>query len=538
MSRVEIEQYRADLARISAENAEILPHQPSQPRQWQLHLATLTDEELAQYEADRARVAEQRARKDAWASRVDASLTSPPSPSDLRDEAMSYARAMMSDWGSLRLETTADVFSAAEDLASRTNHAYSELVGPLVSVLSTNDAYLVLSERSPALVVRAMVEEEATLAANMERMEAEFDDEERQLCAAEDAAALLPVPQPETYNPAQFLPQLPARRRLADSTCGIWDLEERLPTPDPLIERVLGCDMVAVLGGQSQTYKSFIALAWACHLATGTAWEGHGVPEARTVLYVAAEGPRTVVPRVKAWQRRTGHQVPNDRLQIVYTDVMLMDDSEHQQLIELANRHGAGLVIIDTLSQCVPGMKENDAGEASQLIARAGAIRASVDRCTVLLVHHAGKVDGWDLRGSSGLLANVDMVWMSGFVSPVGDDGAGMDVQRALRQIKNKDGEYHPQIQLRLEPDSSVGGASITEGKADEAPGGTTPLWLGARAVAERLDGLGLPRDAGRDRCYDALERAGMKGNQRSLKEAVRMRKEAGSGPLPEVPAI
>src|SRR4051794_4541821 len=47
-----------------------------------------------------------------------------------------------------------------------------------------------------------------------------------------------------------------------------------LPEPEPLIENTLDRRTIALLAGHTGTGKSFIALDWACCVATGHAWQG------------------------------------------------------------------------------------------------------------------------------------------------------------------------------------------------------------------------------------------------------------------------
>jgi len=60
------------------------------------------------------------------------------------------------------------------------------------------------------------------------------------------------------------------------------------------------------LYGPSGSYKSFLALDWACHVATGKDWDGHKVKQG-AVLYVAGEGGFGVTQRVRTWELQ--HQV-------------------------------------------------------------------------------------------------------------------------------------------------------------------------------------------------------------------------------------
>src|SRR6516165_3433585 len=74
-----------------------------------------------------------------------------------------------------------------------------------------------------------------------------------------------------------------------------------LPDPEPLICNVLDQGTVALLYGRWGTGKSFIALDWACSVATKRPWQARPT-ERRHVLYVAAEGAFGLKGRVHAWE--------------------------------------------------------------------------------------------------------------------------------------------------------------------------------------------------------------------------------------------
>jgi len=68
-----------------------------------------------------------------------------------------------------------------------------------------------------------------------------------------------------------------------------WDIEDLLPRQS-----------LVALYGEPGTYKSFLALDWAYHLAHGMDWAGYEVDEPRRVLYVAGEGKHGLMKRLRA----------------------------------------------------------------------------------------------------------------------------------------------------------------------------------------------------------------------------------------------
>lgn len=73
---------------------------------------------------------------------------------------------------------------------------------------------------------------------------------------------------------------------------------------DYAIKGYLPANSLCSIYGPSGSYKSFLAVSWACHIATGRAWAGKRVVNG-AVMYVVGEGGIGVPRRVKAWERRT-----------------------------------------------------------------------------------------------------------------------------------------------------------------------------------------------------------------------------------------
>lgn len=182
-----------------------------------------------------------------------------------------------------------------------------------------------------------------------------------------------------------------------------------LPQPEPLIDRTLDRNTVALLAGPPSSYKSFAALDWACSIATGKPWQGRGTVSGRVVL-VAAEGAYGLNQRVSAWEEHHRIPVPNDRLTIVSQAVQLQRPNELAELIETVRSEPTAMVIIDTLARCAVGLDENSAKDMGIIIDAATQLRNHTDRGAIVLIHHTGK-NGTTIRGSSALEAGVDTVY-------------------------------------------------------------------------------------------------------------------------------
>ena len=88
----------------------------------------------------------------------------------------------------------------------------------------------------------------------------------------------------------------------------------------------------ASIYGPSGSFKSFLALDWACHIATGKDWDGHKVKQG-AVLYVAGEGGFGVIQRVRAWELQ--HKVNNlDNLARLPVPIFPADNDQVKATIE------------------------------------------------------------------------------------------------------------------------------------------------------------------------------------------------------------
>ncbi|HEX5120350.1 MAG TPA: AAA family ATPase [Pseudonocardiaceae bacterium] len=232
-----------------------------------------------------------------------------------------------------------------------------------------------------------------------------------------------------------------------------------LPEPSPLIVDTLDLGTVAVLAGYTQTFKSFIALGWACSIATATTWR-HRNATRRRALYVAAEGASGLDGRVTAWEKSNDVDVHDDQLSVLPMAVHLGRHNEVGNLVDLVREGGYGFVIIDTLAKSMAGMDENSAQDMGRAVSNLYAIQEATNNGTVLVIHHTGK-DKTTIRGSSALESGVDTVYAT-----EGDK----DMLR-LSRTKRKDGPCEDVHTLAFHAVAGTNsGVILSVGGADIAP--------------------------------------------------------------------
>ena len=209
-----------------------------------------------------------------------------------------------------------------------------------------------------------------------------------------------------------------------------------LPQPEPLITDTLEKRTVALLAGRRSSGKSFLALDWACCIATGKPWQAREVSDPGPVLYIAAEGAHGLDQRVEAWEYAWRHKVTD--LHVLPLPVNLFKGGVRvEELLTVITQDRPRLVVIDTWARSTVGGKENDNTDSTLAFERIDAIRR-LDT-TVLVVAHTDKADS-TTRGASALEDNVDTVYR------IKDDAGVLELDRT----KRKDGPESDHHQLRL----------------------------------------------------------------------------------------
>lgn len=180
---------------------------------------------------------------------------------------------------------------------------------------------------------------------------------------------------------------------------------------DELVEDTITRGAMSVLYGESNTGKSFLALDIACAIANGTPWMNRRT-EPGLVVYLAAEGNRTIKNRVRAYELANGTTTQN--LMIVLTSVNLLKKPQDAAAVIKQVRMAAAergraveLIVGDTLSRLMAGGNENASEDMTSVVAVADRIREETG-AHFMWVHHCGKDSAKGARGHSSLRAAVD----------------------------------------------------------------------------------------------------------------------------------
>jgi hypothetical protein len=217
-----------------------------------------------------------------------------------------------------------------------------------------------------------------------------------------------------------------------------------LPEPTWLIDGLLPSHGISELYGDPAVGKSFVAIDWAAHVATGRDWLGHPVKQG-PVVYIYAEGVNGIKIRMSAWSNvhQDLHEAP---MKVIGEAVPITEPKAIKDLTSTIRAEfgdDISLVVVDTLARCIGGSDENSTKEMGQFIYALGSLQAEFG-CAVLVVHHTGKNADKGARGSSALRAAVDAEFKL--------SSSGNKVMK-LSNHKQKDAEESATIHLKLTPE-------------------------------------------------------------------------------------
>jgi hypothetical protein len=272
---------------------------------------------------------------------------------------------------------------------------------------------------------------------------------------------------------------------------------------DFLVDPILPRGRSVSFYGPAKVGKSELINAAAAGLASGRSVFGQPAGEPIPVLYLDQE-----MGRDDLLDRLTAMDYGPDELDLLHyyqlADLPALDTAEGgQTLLELVRAHSAQLVVMDTIGRLIAG-SENDADTYLSYFRHTGApLKAAMVASARL--DHSGKDQEKGQRGSSAKNDDVDIVWK---VSK--RDNGRVQLQATHRRI-----DWVPEkveFQRHTEPLRHV------------RVEGTWPP--GTAEIADRLDTIGVPLDAGRPKAREALISAGLEpGRNETLAAALRFRR-------------
>ncbi|HSG63042.1 MAG TPA: AAA family ATPase, partial [Pseudomonadales bacterium] len=200
-----------------------------------------------------------------------------------------------------------------------------------------------------------------------------------------------------------------------------------------LVKNWIQEDALIMIHGPSGGGKTFVALDWCLHIASGLHnWNGHRVKPG-TVVYLAGEGHHGLRSRISAWKQH--HQQSSVKMWLSRAGCDLNTPEGYMKVVEAirALPEVPSVIVVDTLHRFLSG-DENSAQDAKTMIDACAALMREFN-CSIILVHHTGVSDEAQhrARGSSAWKGALEIEIS---VVPAKGDGPIQIVQR-----KSKDAE-------------------------------------------------------------------------------------------------
>jgi hypothetical protein len=212
------------------------------------------------------------------------------------------------------------------------------------------------------------------------------------------------------------------------------------PTPPQRWHERLQAEGVAMIVGQTETYKTFVVLGLELASLRGVPWLGAEVLPVTSSIFVAGEGASGLKSRINAW--KAAHNVlQTERLGLHVVDgaMNLFDREELLVFIEeVVLPHAPCNVTFDTQSRCSVGADENSARDMGLVLDSAYRVREAAQG-SVNVVHHTNASETRE-RGSTVMKFGVENCLLL----------TKTDDVVTLSSTKNKDMDAFTPVALKL----------------------------------------------------------------------------------------
>lgn len=238
--------------------------------------------------------------------------------------------------------------------------------------------------------------------------------------------------------------------------------------PSWLVRNLIPRRGLGLLYGESSAGKTFLAIHASLCLAWGVPFFGRRVKPGG-VLYIAAEGGRSVLPRFDAAERGLGIGAANltgqrdasagcAPIRIVYEAPNLSRAGDPAPLIatirEAAEQFEAAgsrlaMVVVDTWHAALAGAEENSSADTGHALK---PLKDAIEEMGVfvLVVHHPGKELEKGARGSVSLPAAVDTTIELRVPGCLGPLAKPAEMMRTATVVKQRDGAVGESFHYRL----------------------------------------------------------------------------------------
>lgn len=169
-----------------------------------------------------------------------------------------------------------------------------------------------------------------------------------------------------------------------------------------------------MLAAPSYSFKSFMAVDWLCHMASGRQWNKRQTVPSK-VCYILGEGKASLYKRIMGWVKyhkltAEEYQRLKDNFVVTFVVPQLAAKETVDEMLEDLAEVGFNptVVVIDTFARSLVGLDENSQKDTGLWVEQADRLRKL--GMAVIFLHHTKKNTefGAQYRGSSVIMAGMD----------------------------------------------------------------------------------------------------------------------------------
>jgi len=200
-----------------------------------------------------------------------------------------------------------------------------------------------------------------------------------------------------------------------DSTYKLMTVDEVLARSirhDWLVKDYVERNQTCVCYGESQSYKSLLAIELACAISTSTDWRGKKTKHGAVIYIVGEGGGGGLTRRLRAWE--IVNRINLKGVPLIFREAPTSLPIDTHDLIAGAKTFlqvrgwKLELIILDTLSRTMQG-NENSQEDFARYQQSLDVIRDTFD-CAALFLHHTGHADKDRPRGAYSIIGNADVI--------------------------------------------------------------------------------------------------------------------------------